>query len=176
MAHRQMPRSTRLIRTTTIALVCMVAVALAPQRAQATSWYSNARKACAGSSHPMLCYHNQTRRMAGLSSLRLGWRLNASSHTKRMRILECGQATHEPCGDSWVRPFYQVHYLPTPCRWLVGENLAWGWTSPWAAFSALMQSPAHRANILNPLFRGFGVSHSASSWGALWVVHYGRRC
>jgi uncharacterized protein YkwD len=166
----------RLIRTVTLATVILVAVALVPQQAQATSWYSNARKQCAGSSHVMLCYHDQTRQMAGLPPLTLGWRLHTSAQMKRLRILGCGRVTHEPCGDPWVRPFYQAHYLPTPCRWLVGENLAWGWTSPWAAFTALMQSPAHRANILNPLFRGFGVSRSPSSWGKLWVIHYGRRC
>jgi uncharacterized protein YkwD len=166
----------RVIRTATLAAVMLVAIALVPQRAEATSWYSNARKQCAGSSRVMLCYHNQTRQMAGLSPLRPRWRLHASARTKRLRILQCGHVTHEPCGDSWVRPFYQVHYLPTACRWLVGENLAWGWTSPWAAFNALMQSSAHRANILNPLFWDFGASRSASPWGELWVVHYGRRC
>ena len=166
----------RLIRTATIAAAIVVTVALVPQQAQATSWYSNARKACAGSSHVMLCYHNQTRQMAGLPPLRLGWRLHTSAQAKRLRILQCGRVIHEPCGDPWVRPFYQAHYLPTPCRWLVGENLAWDWASTWAAFTGLMQSPTHRANILNSLFRGFGVSHSASPWGELWVIHYGRRC
>jgi uncharacterized protein YkwD len=172
-----MSRRRGLIRTAMLAAgLVLVEVALAPQQAQATSWYSAARTQCAGSARAMLCYHNHTRQIAGLRSLGSGWRLHNSARLKRRRIIRCGRITHQPCGDSWLRPFYQAHYLPTPCRWLVGENLAWNWATPWAAFSALMQSPTHRANILNPGFHTMGVSHSASRWGELWVIHYGRRC
>ena len=153
-----------------------LALSIAPQQAQAGSWYSPARARCAGSSHPMLCYQNSARLIAGLGSLGNGWRLRHAAYDKRERIIACGHVTHEPCGDSWLRPFYQARYLPTSCRWLVGENLAWGWSTPWAAFRALMQSPTHRRNILNPLFRAVGASRSASPWGQIWVIHYGRRC
>ena len=105
-----------------------------------------------------------------------GWRLHHAARLKRIRIIRCGHPGHEPCGDSFVRPFYQAHYLPTTCRWLVGENLAWGWSTAWGAFDALMHSPTHRANILDGTFSTYGASHSASPWGRLWVIHYGDRC
>jgi uncharacterized protein YkwD len=157
-------------------LVAILVAGFAPQQARAHSWYSSVRSTCAQSSHKMLCYHNQTRRIAGLPALGGGWRLYYAAQLKRTRIIRCGRPSHEPCGDSLVRPFYQAHYLPTTCRWLVGENLAWGWSTAWAAFNALMQSPTHRANILDRTFRTFGSSHSASPWGRLWVIHYGDRC
>jgi len=43
------------------------------------------------------------------------------------------------------------------------------------AFAALMRSPAHRANILDPRFADIGIDRRLSRWGVLWVIHYGRR-
>jgi uncharacterized protein YkwD len=165
-----------LLVTVVPVLAAVLVAAFAREQARADSWYSSARSTCARSSHKMLCYHNQTRRIAGLAALRRGWRLHHAARLKRIRIIRCGHPGHEPCGDSFVRPFYQAHYLPTTCRWLVGENLAWGWSTAWGAFDALMHSPTHRANILDGTFSTYGASHSASPWGRLWVIHYGDRC
>jgi uncharacterized protein YkwD len=75
-----------------------------------------------------------------------------------------------------VRPFYTARYVAADGSAIVGENLAWGWSTAWIAFDALMHSPSHRANILDTDFRDVGVHVTRRSpWGPLWVIHYGRR-
>jgi uncharacterized protein YkwD len=123
----------------------------------------------------MRCYHNQTRRLGGLPALDPRHRLHLAADVKADRIVGCGQLSHEPCGDSPFRPFYQADYLPWSDSWLAGENLAWGWPTAWNAFHALMHSTAHRENILRPSFRDIGIRGRRSPWGRLWVIHFGRR-
>ncbi len=69
-------------------------------------------------------------------------------------------------------------------RWLYGENIAYGtqaYASPRAMVKAWMNSPEHRANILNPEFRDIGVGvvwgtfsnpHAA---GGIYTTDFGRR-
>jgi uncharacterized protein YkwD len=123
----------------------------------------------------MLCYHDRTRALAHLPALHRSDGLFGSAGLKAARIMRCGEHRHDPCGDDWVHPFYSAGYLPAS-SWVVGENLAWGWSDAWEAFDGLMHSPSHRANILNPQFRDFGVRLvRRSQWGMLWVLHYGAR-
>jgi uncharacterized protein YkwD len=163
-----------------LALVALVAVAvispaLAPGPAKADRWYSSVRSACRHKVSTMLCYHVRTRALAHLPKLRRSVRLHDSARLKAVRIVRCGEHRHDPCGDEFVKPFYTAGYLPAG-SWTVGENLAWGWKNAWQAFDALMHSPSHRANILDPRFRDFGVrAVRRSPWGLLWVLHYGSR-
>jgi uncharacterized protein YkwD len=122
----------------------------------------------------MVCYHLQARRQFGLAPLRRSSRLDRAARLKADRIVRCHRFTHEPCGDSFVRPFRLVGYVPWRGGWFVGENLAYGFQTPWAAFQALMHSPKHRENILAGTFREIGVSERQSPWGPLWVLEYGR--
>jgi uncharacterized protein YkwD len=159
-----------------LAIVAALVIVLAPARgALGATWYASARPACAQSRHMMLCYTNRARRLAGLRRLYPSAALQQSTREKGRRIVRCRDLNHTPCGDSWLRPFYVSGYLPAPGSWLAGENLAWGWDSTWQAFTALMRSPAHRANILDPSYADIGVRGRRSPWGRLWVVHFGRR-
>jgi uncharacterized protein YkwD len=135
---------------------------------------SGAQAACVGMTRKMVCYHEQVRRQFGLALLRRSPRLDRAARLKADRIIRCHRFTHEPCGDSFVRPFRLVGYVPWRGGWLVGENLAYGFHTPWAAFDALMHSPKHRENILTGTFREIGVSECQSRWGPLWVLEYGR--
>jgi len=122
----------------------------------------------------MVCYHQQVRRKAGQPALRRSSLLERAAALKIRRIIQCRRVTHEPCGEAFDRPFALVGYL----RWgsfVIGENLAWGWGSPWEAFDALMHSSSHRANVLRRGFRELGVAQTRSPWGPLWVVEYGHR-
>jgi uncharacterized protein YkwD len=61
---------------------------------------------------------------------------------------------------------------------LMGENIAAGQTTPTAVMDAWMNSPGHRANILNCGFRvvGIGVYRLASSpFGVYWTQDFGDR-
>jgi uncharacterized protein YkwD len=161
--------------TIALAVGLLAHQAVSPPAADAKTWYSPARAACANRVAKMRCYHNRTRVLRHLERVHRDIRLQRSAQLKAMRIGRCGQPRHRPCGDSWLRPFRQAGYLPAPGRWLVGENLAWGFDSAWRAFAALMRSPAHRANILDPRFADIGIDRRLSRWGVLWVIHYGRR-
>jgi uncharacterized protein YkwD len=134
---------------------------------------SEAFAACAGTTLKMVCYHDRQRRRLGLAPLRRSPRLDRAARLKAARIIRCHRFTHEPCGDSFVRPFRLVGYVPWQSGWLVGENLAYGFHTPWAAFDALMHSPKHRENILESTFREIGVAERTSPWGPLWVLEYG---
>lgn len=51
-----------------------------------------------------------------------------------------------------------------------GENIAWGQKSPQEVMEGWMNSPGHRANILNPQFTKLGVGHYQNSRGTnYWV-------
>jgi uncharacterized protein YkwD len=57
-------------------------------------------------------------------------------------------------------------YLPRGAAVVLGENLAWGsggLATPGAIMSGWMNSPGHRANILNPDFREVGVGVAAGN-------------
>ncbi len=139
--------------------------------ASAHTWYSGARQACADAPRPMVCFHNFTRSKLGLVRLRVHHDLDQSANIKAWRIRACGGILdHTPCGDSMLRPFYQSGYIPWYGGWVVGENLAKGYSTSWGAFHALMHSDRHRYNILDRRFRNIGTKKLFS----LYVVHYGR--
>lgn len=58
---------------------------------------------------------------------------------------------------------------------VVGENLAAGQQSAIEAFNDWMNSPGHRANILDPRFVELGVAiRSGGSYGLYWVQEFGQ--
>ena len=123
----------------------------------------------------MVCYHRETRLRSGLRALRESRDLDRAAMLKARRILRCRRIAHEPCGTPFERSFRRAGYLPWGGSWVIGENLAWGWGSPWEAFIGLMRSPTHRANILRRSFREVGIWQGRSPWGPLWVLEYGHR-
>lgn len=59
-----------------------------------------------------------------------------------------------------------------------GENIAAGYSTPQAVMNGWMNSPGHRANILNPAFCDIGVGYafrSGSTYGHYWTQDFGRR-
>lgn len=58
--------------------------------------------------------------------------------------------THAWSHEGWIHAFHDLPYT------YAGENLAKGFLTPLDAFNALMASPAHRANILNPHYTDIG--------------------
>ena len=46
----------------------------------------------------------------------------------------------------------------------LGENIAWGYATPEAVMQGWMNSPGHKANILNSGYREFGVGYYSSRW------------
>ena len=59
---------------------------------------------------------------------------------------------------------------------LVGENVAFGFTKAGTLLKAWMDSPGHRANILDALYRQLGVGARKSDEGVWYVAQvFGRK-
>ncbi len=83
--------------------------------------------------------------------------LQHAAALKGQGVASCRQISHTPCGSDAAAPVRRSGY--TYARY--GENLYVGELGSASArdvVSAWLQSPAHRANILNPAFRDFGAA------------------
>ena len=94
--------------------------------------------------------------------------LMAAAAAKAADMKSCGYG-HEACGRAFD---YEIHAKGYPGR-CYGENIAYGQKSPHDVFVAWMNSPGHRANILNPDYRDLGVAETAGPNGPLWVMELG---
>ena len=75
------------------------------------------------------------------------------------RQARAGTLVHDADGMPWDRA-QRAGY----CSAFVGENLGNGLNSETEALAAWMNSPGHRANILNPKFVRYGLGHFADTW------------
>jgi uncharacterized protein YkwD len=57
--------------------------------------------------------------------------------------------------------------------WPAAENLARGQRRPHEVMHAWMNSPGHRANILNPATRAVGVGLELGPGGPWWTQNFG---
>jgi hypothetical protein len=127
------------------------------------------------------CLLDWARTRAGLSRLRDVGRLDRSALLRATAIRRCGDFSHTPCGQSFLRPFVAVGYLRG--RAAVGENLAWGQGrlgSPRATIAEWLRSPEHRRILLTGEWRDLGVSlvRAPRLFGlphvTVWVAQFGR--
>jgi uncharacterized protein YkwD len=128
------------------------------------------------------CLLNRVRARAGLARLRNVGRLDRSALLRAEAIRRCGDFSHTPCGQTFLRPFQAVGYFQG--RVAVGENLAWGQGmlgSPRATVADWLRSPAHRSILLTSGWRDLGVSlvRAPRLFGrphvTVWVAQFGRR-
>jgi uncharacterized protein YkwD len=173
-----MRRST--LRTSAV-LAVSLGVLLAPGAATAVADSCVAASASARQVKPKrlrlttLCLLNAARRRHGLSRLRVDphLRLAARRHARDMLVRRYF-AHFSAAGSSPWKRIRAAGYMRPGQRWLVGENLAWGTgraSTPGDRTRALLQSPAHRANMLHRRFREVGI------WVAPrvpWQSRYGR--
>jgi len=134
----------------------------------------------------ILCLLNEKRDRAGLPDLRSDGRLERAARQHNSRMDGTGCFDHACLGEGDLgRRLERVGYLGGGLtRWAYGENIAWGLErrgSPAAIVEAWMNSPPHRANILNRSFREIGVGfdpgtpngdHAA---GGIYTVDFGLR-
>jgi uncharacterized protein YkwD len=127
------------------------------------------------------CLLNWARGRAGLVRLRDAGRLDRSAYMRASAIRRCGDFSHTPCGQSFIRPFVAVGYFSGQVE--VGENLAWGQGSlgaPRATVAEWLRSPAHRQILLTGGWRDLGISlvRSPRLFGrphvTVWVAQFGR--
>lgn len=108
---------------------------------------------------------NQYRQENGLSTLSLSEELNVAAAIRAKEIRENFSHTR-PDGS---KCFSAMDELDISYGW-AGENIALGQRSSDSVMTAWMNSPGHRANILNTHFKKIGVGHFLSSVGTHhWV-------
>ena len=129
----------------------------------------------------MRCLVNWARGRVGLRPLRHSAVLDRSSHLKAVAINRCRDFSHTACGRPFAWAFERAGYLGGR-SWQVGENLAAGqgsFGSPRGALVAWLNSPGHRHNLLEPVWRDLGVAlvYSRGILGlgtaAVWVSQFG---
>jgi uncharacterized protein YkwD len=91
-----------------------------------------------------------------------------------------------PDGSTMLARIGATRYLRHVTSWSLGENLAWGTgplSTPRATVRAWMQSPEHRANLLDRRFADVGIGVAAGApialdageLGGTYVTDFGRR-
>jgi uncharacterized protein YkwD len=131
----------------------------------------------------ILCLHNQVRAAHGLSQLGTDATLRrvAAGHSADMVGADYFEHT-TPRGVTMVDRIKGSGYVRPNRSWLIGENLEWGTGSlatPRGAMKAWMNSPDHRANILQRGYRELGVGVALGTprpglaSGATYTVDFG---
>jgi uncharacterized protein YkwD len=116
----------------------------------------------------LTCLTSNARKYHGLKPVSGNQALLAATSAKAHDMATCGYG-HTACGrafDYWIK----AKGYTGSCY---GENIAMGQKSPHDVFVAWMNSPGHRANILNSNYRDLGVAETAGSQGPLWVMELG---
>ena len=114
-----------------------------------------------------LCALNRERVHYGLRKLKLNEKLSRASRHHAHDMARRNYFSHDTLGGgSFLDRIRRTGYLRNAHSWIVGENLAWGskgYSRPQVIMRMWMNSPGHRANILNGSFReiGIGVAYDA---------------
>lgn len=112
---------------------------------------------------------NVERVRAGLPPLRADARLMEAAALHAGQIAAAGRLEHTLAGAPY--PTLQDRLAAAGYTWsAAGENLAFGQRSAAATLEMWMQSPPHRANILNPSFTEIGVGHATGPDGRPYDV------
>lgn len=108
---------------------------------------------------------NEERAKEGLSALVVDAGLEAAGNVRAKEIVSSFAHTR-PDGTGFATAIQEqgVSYRSA------GENIAWGQRSPEEVVDAWMNSPGHRANIMNAQFTRIGVGHYENDAGTnYWV-------
>ena len=107
---------------------------------------------------------NQRRAEHGLKSLTQDWQLSRVARYKSQDMKDVGYFSHT--SPTYGSPFQMMKSFGISYR-SAGENIAKGYASPEAVVNAWMNSPGHRANILNSTYTHIGVGYVSS--GNYWT-------
>ena len=107
---------------------------------------------------------NKKRAEYGLKPLTQDWQLSRVARYKSEDMRRLGYFSHT--SPTYGSPFEMMHSFGISYR-TAGENIAKGYKSPEAVVEGWMNSPGHRANILNSTYTHIGVGYVAS--GNYWT-------
>jgi len=182
--HRRNNHQPHLIRRHGLALIVGLVVAVhgaailtAPATAKQGRATGSVLAYATGSITPseLLADTNQQRAAAGLPALRMDSRLNASAQAKAQNMFAENYWAH--VSPSGIQPWYWFTQAGYNYKY-AGENLAKDFDTSAGAMDGWMNSPGHRANILNANYVdvGFAVVNGTLTGGqtTLVVAHYGQ--
>jgi uncharacterized protein YkwD len=103
---------------------------------------------------------NVERSKAGLQPVTLNSKLNQAAQNHTNDMISKGYFSHtSPSGGTMKSRVDAVGYVYST----IGENIAAGSSTASATMTQWMNSPGHKANILNPKFRELGVGYGPSN-------------
>lgn len=112
------------------------------------------------------CLTNAVRRQEGLDELGFDERLARAAATRSNDMARLDYFSHDgPRGGNVERAARRTDYVPKDRSWLLGENIGWagkGRATPAELMRGWLDSPTHRANILNAGFTEMGVGAVAA--------------
>lgn len=112
---------------------------------------------------------NAERAKVGAAPLTMNSNLNAAAQVRAEELTVYFSHTRPDGSDCFtVFDDYGLSY------WLAGENIAAGQGSPASVVNSWMNSPGHRANILNSAYTeiGIGFAKTSSGYGYYWVQDF----
>ena len=107
------------------------------------------------------------RAKAGLKALTEDWELSRVARYKSQDMHDLRYFSHT--SPTYGSPFDMMKAFGIRYR-TAGENIAMGYRTPAAVVQGWMNSPGHRANILNASYTKIGVGYVAS--GNYWTQHF----
>ena len=107
---------------------------------------------------------NDIRAENGLGTLQTNWQLSRVARYKSQDMHDRGYFSHT--SPTYGSPFDMIKSFNISYR-AAGENIAKGYRTPAAVVEGWMNSPGHRANILNASFSEIGVGYVAD--GNYWT-------
>ncbi len=99
---------------------------------------------------------NEIRAEHGLARLSVNWELSRVARYKSQDMHDLGYFSHT--SPTYGSPFEMMRAFGISYR-AAGENIAYGYRTPRAVVEAWMNSPGHRANILNGAYTQIGVGY-----------------
>ena len=111
---------------------------------------------------------NEIRAENGLKPLTQDWQLSRVARYKSQDMRDLGYFSHT--SPTYGSPFNMMNSFGISYR-TAGENIAKGYSTPEAVVNGWMNSPGHRANILNSSYTHIGVGYVASGnyWTQMFV-------
>ena len=171
--------ATVILAAAVLAIVVGLSVlAVEPEKAEAAS----AVRACGGGTIKLnakeqstLTLHNEARKSRGLRLLCVHPALTEAARAHSADMIRKDYFAHGSVGTRLERHGYHWRTY--------GENIAWGsgrYASPANTFRRWMDSPGHKANILNRRFREIGVGTASGTYNGhenvtMYTVDFGTR-
>ena len=173
-----------------VSLLAVFVVGRADGSTRAWSVYLAPDSACASASDPnapaavqtraVVCLVNYARAQDRRKLLVQRPRLHLAAELKGERVATCKQFSHTPCGAALTSDVQAAGYRYST----FGENLfagTWGHYSARDVVDAWLNSPPHRANMLNGRFRDFGAAPVRATGlldagdAVVWTATFGTR-